>query len=590
MATLRTRMPFTSVALVALLIALIAPHDVRAQFAPRSADPTCQRGIRAGAACCAKKCGACGGIGCWVRGIYINTLCCPGTILERSPSCNHAAGPCVIPAAPLPLAPPPPPPPAGDPSCATGLSFNGACCPAKCGRCGGTGCWVRGVTLGTTCCADRINREMHSCAVSKPPCKISSRRTVQHRDPPSAVPPPRAHDLTLPVTVSRMADPQCSRGVAARGACCPRVCGQCGGAGCWPKSLATGAMCCADGVIRTKPSCTAAGPPCKLAASAPKLESAFFSHAAVSRGQLVKRHEACAVMVNGLVVLVGGRGVNKAVSIYNPKTGVWSNHAGPGNGIEIHHFQCVAAQGKVWIVSSWTGGFPFEKNNDKIFIYDVASKSWSTRAGLPAWRRRGGAAAVLRGDWIYVVAGNRGGHGAHATSLPWMDAYNYKTNSWRVGLPSLPFSEVRDHVGGGMVKGKLCIAGGRDGGDANFFFKNKAATYCFNFGTWTWEKKANMPVPRAGAMTATDCSGNLMVAGGEGANQAYKRVDLFDGNAWVRGPDMVRARHGSGLAVAQCRCGQIFIPSGSGNRGGGPELFSTEKYNPPGTPNVCGFY
>ncbi|KAI0560334.1 Galactose oxidase [Gracilaria domingensis] len=538
--------------------------------------------------------------------------------MERSPSCNHAAGPCRIPAVPLPLPPPPPPPPPGDPTCATGLAFNGGCCPKKCGRCGGTGCFVRGVYLGTTCCADKIKRDMRSCSVSKPPCKLYSRRTFQPeltspREQPISA-PVISHDsrspeqpeatvrtieslslflepnLTLPATVSRMADPSCSRGIAARGACCPRVCGQCGGAACWPKTLATGALCCADGVKRTKPSCSVAGPPCKLAAPAPSFRPPYFNHATVSKGKLVKRHEACAVMVNGLVVLVGGRGVNKDVSIYNPKTSVWTNHPGPGNGIEIHHFQCVAAQGKVWIVSSWTGGFPFEKNNDKIFIYDVASNQWTTRAGLPPWRRRGGAAAVLRGDWIYVVAGNRGGHGGHATSLPWMDAYNYKTNQWRIGLPSMPLSEVRDHVGGGMVNNQLCIAGGRDGGDANFFAKNKAATYCFNFAAWKWEKKADMPVPRAGASTASICGGKLMVAGGEGANQAYKRVDIFNGWKWERGPDMLRARHGSGLAVAQCRCGQIFIPSGSGNRGGGPELFTTEKYNPPGTPNVCGFY
>ncbi|CAN8064096.1 unnamed protein product [Agarophyton chilense] len=406
-----------------------------------------------------------------------------------------------------------------------------------------------------------------------------------------AMPKPlERHGFPLLTTVSRMADPSCSNGIAARGGCCPKVCGQCGGTGCWPKSLVTGTLCCADGIIRTKPSCSVAGPPCKLAPATQKFSPAFFNHAFVFKGRPVQRHEACAVMINGLVILVGGRGVNKPVSIYNPKTGIWTTHPGPGAGIEIHHFQCVAAQGKVWIVSSWTGGFPFEKDNDKIFVYDVASKSWATRAGLPLSRRRGGSAAVLRGDWIYVVGGNRGGHGAHATSLPWMDAYNYKTNKWQTALPSMPATEARDHVGGGMVNGQLCIAGGRDGGEANFFFKNKAATYCFNFGAWKWEKKANMPVPRAGAMTGTVCGGKLMVAGGEGGTQAYRRVDLFNGSVWERGPDMLRARHGSGLAIAQCRCGQIFIPSGSGNRGGSPELFSTEKYNPPGTPNVCGFY
>lgn len=295
-------------------------------------------------------------------------------------------------------------------------------------------------------------------------------------------------------------------------------------------------------------------------------------------------------MVNGLVVLIGGRGRNKAVSIYNPKTGLWVNKPGAGAAVQLHHMQCVAAAGKVWVVSSWTDGFPFEKNTDRIYVYDVASATWSTRPGLPANRRRGGAAAVRRGSWIYVVAGNRGGHGEHATALGWMDAYNYVTNKWMTNLPSLPAGAERDHVGGAMVNGQLCIAGGRDSGVKTFFTSNVKSTYCYNFTTKKWTKKDDFPVPRAGANTGSTCDGKMMIAGGEGNGRAYSRVDVFDGTSWTQAPSMVRQRHGSGLAIANCGCGQIFIPSGSGGQGGGPELDSTEQYIPKGGPIVCANY
>lgn len=312
--------------------------------------------------------------------------------------------------------------------------------------------------------------------------------------------------------------------------------------------------------------------------------------ATVSSGAPQVRHEACAVRVRGLIVLLGGRGVNKPVSIYNPVNRTWVNKDGPGPAVEIHHTQCVVFNKQVWIVSSWTGGFPFERNNDKIYIYDVKKDKWFTRPGLPEYRRRGGAAAILRKKRIHVIGGNRGGHGGHAKSLTWHDAYDLKQEKWILNLKSLPDGEERDHVGGAVVKGQLCIAGGRDGGDASFFTKNKAATYCFSIRKNKWRKADDMPAPRAGAMTARTCNGNMMVAGGEGAGKAYRRVDVFNGTTWESAPKMTRARHGSGLAICSCSCGHIFVPSGSGSQGGSPELPTTEQYIPAGAPKVCSRY
>jgi hypothetical protein len=80
-----------------------------------------------------------------------------------------------------------------------------------------------------------------------------------------------------------------------------------------------------------------------------------------------KRHEACFVTVKGLAYLIGGRGM-KNIDVYNPNTGRWVQKTGPP--IELHHMQCVPVpiDDQIYIVSSWTGGFPKERNNSYIYV------------------------------------------------------------------------------------------------------------------------------------------------------------------------------------------------------------------------------
>lgn len=306
-----------------------------------------------------------------------------------------------------------------------------------------------------------------------------------------------------------------------------------------------------------------------------------------TQGVPVRRHEACFVMVRGKGYLIGGRGRTKPVSVYDPRRRRWSNKPGPG--VEIHHMQCVPTpDGKIWIPSSWYGGYPREKNHAVIHVFDTVTSKWSTRPGLPEKRRRGGGAVVLRANKLWVAGGARGGHGAQATSLKWFDAYNLRTGKWETNKPDAPF--VRDHVGGAVVAGKFCVAGGRDGGKADFFNRPILPTMCFNFRTYRWERKANIPVGRAGSAYGVDCKGRMMVAGGEGKGKAYSRVDYFNGSRWVAPSSLQKSRHGSGLAVSKCSCGQVIIASGAGGQGGGNELTTTETYFPDGVDRKCSSY
>jgi hypothetical protein len=118
---------------------------------------------------------------------------------------------------------------------------------------------------------------------------------------------------------------------------------------------------------------------------------------------------------------------------------------------------------------------------------------------LPEPRRRGGAASVLVGRKIYVSHGNRGGHetGNHSTTLGWLDYYDLDENKWYTNLPDAP--NPRDHTGGAYVNGRFCVAGGRDGGDPDFFNKVILPTDCYDPVTNTWSMEANIPQGRAGS-------------------------------------------------------------------------------------------
>lgn len=123
----------------------------------RRADPTCEGGIRSGAACCPASCGACGGSGCSKRPGGAEA-CCADRIVASRVSCSGASAPCVV---------------DGDRLCATGtLSEDGkTCCSDACGSCGGAGCSSR-PGGAAACCEARIVASGATCSGNVPPCRM----------------------------------------------------------------------------------------------------------------------------------------------------------------------------------------------------------------------------------------------------------------------------------------------------------------------------------------------------------------------------------------------------------------------------------
>jgi hypothetical protein len=124
-----------------------------------------------------------------------------------------------------------------DPDCSTGiLHSSGACCPAACGSCGGSGCSANAFGYDN-CCSSPIINSGRSCLDYAPPCVVPT------------------------------IDPSCKSGIVGElngaSACCDAACGTCGGTDCSQLPGGT-ANCCKQHILTVNDSCEDNMPPCAM--------------------------------------------------------------------------------------------------------------------------------------------------------------------------------------------------------------------------------------------------------------------------------------------------------------------------------------
>ncbi|TWT49158.1 N-acetylneuraminate epimerase [Rubripirellula amarantea] len=285
------------------------------------------------------------------------------------------------------------------------------------------------------------------------------------------------------------------------------------------------------------------------------------------------RHEAAFIECDDRFFLLGGRGV-KPVDIYDPKTRTWTQ--GARSPVEIHHFQPVVYNHQILVVGAMTGNYPKENALDKVLIYDPKLDQWKWGAEIPEDRRRGGAGAAVHGDDLYLVSGIQNGH--WDGWVTWLDRLDLKTQTWE-SLADAP--RARDHFQCAFIEDKLYVAGGRrSSGVTKQVFDltiPEVDVYDLQTGTWnTLDEQSNLPIPRAGCFSFA-IGRDFFVAGGESTIQreAHAEVQRLDTvtNQWSTDSKFAVGRHGTGVIVWN---DALYTCAGSGGRGGGPELDSTE--------------
>ncbi len=291
-----------------------------------------------------------------------------------------------------------------------------------------------------------------------------------------------------------------------------------------------------------------------------------------TKGEPVPRHEAAFVEFQGEFFLLGGRRI-ETVSVYNPQTQTWRQASKPP--VEVHHFQPVVYGDQILIICAMTKWFPNEVGLDRILVYEPATDTWRWGDTIPEERRRGSAGVVLHEGKIYIVGGIVRGH--QGGYVAWTDRYDPETGEWTI-LPDAP--HARDHFQCAEVDGKIYAAGGRRTSNetGQLFDLVVPEVDVFDIDTGTWSTlPQNLPTPRAGNSTrAVGCQ--VLVLGGESMAQgrAHDEVEAWHVHKefWQTLPPMNRGRHGTGHILYQ---NYIYTCSGSGGRGGGPELTSTER-------------
>ncbi|MFK8113340.1 MAG: Kelch repeat-containing protein [Rubripirellula sp.] len=296
-------------------------------------------------------------------------------------------------------------------------------------------------------------------------------------------------------------------------------------------------------------------------------------------GQPTARHEATLVAFEGKIYLLGGRRINP-VDVFDPETNSWTPKS--ETPIELHHFQAVVLEDAVYLLGAMTGPYPNETPLEKIVVYYPREDRFAFVHSIPEQRRRGAAGAVVHGGKIYIVGGITNGH--VDGYQPWLDRYDPKTGQWDV-LPDAP--HARDHFQAVVHGDRLYAVAGRTTSKAtkHVFDLTVKPIDAFDFpsGRWLPESESRqLPTPRAGNM-AMVWNDEIVVGGGE-SNQktAHDQVEGFDLNTkqWRSWPRLNRGRHGSGFAIVG---DYVYTASGSGNRGGSPELTSIERLRLPNT-------
>ena len=284
---------------------------------------------------------------------------------------------------------------------------------------------------------------------------------------------------------------------------------------------------------------------------------------------LTCRHEAAMVTVNGRLYLMGGRG-NRPSEAFDPTTGKWTTLGLPP--FEINHFQPVVLDGLVYVIGAFTGAYPNETNVPNVWTWDPLADVWTQGPLIPAARQRGSNGAFVRDGKIYVIGGNNQGHNGGAR--PWFDEYDPATQTWQV-LPDAP--RARDHFTTVLIGDRLVAAGGRTTQQPGPFGNTIGAVDIYDFSDGTWSTIAeDIPTRRAGTMTVP-VGRFAVVIGGESTSQvdAHSECEALDvlSEEWTTLPPLVDGRHSGGIGQVD---GRIYVASGSGRRGGNPELDTLE--------------
>jgi len=275
----------------------------------------------------------------------------------------------------------------------------------------------------------------------------------------------------------------------------------------------------------------------------------------------VARTEQVSMLWGDYIFLLGGftppGSVTAAVERYQISTNTWTTVADMPLGRQHVQTAVDIEAGKLFVL----GGYPSTvidlfQGQVELFIYDIASDSWSRGADLPT--PRGAGTSQVVGHEVFII----GGMDDAGNILDTVESYNMRTNTWTTGYPRMP--TPREHLASGLVNNDTIVV---FGGRAVSITSGMNATESFNTNTGQWTIHPDMP-SRRGGLAGIGVGGNSVFAiGGEGdATFPNNEEFVFNENRWVCRQHMPTPRHG--LNAVATPAGEIYLIAGGDEPGG----------------------
>ena len=229
-----------------------------------------------------------------------------------------------------------------------------------------------------------------------------------------------------------------------------------------------------------------------------------------------------AACFDGRIYVIGGGGSNQ-LFVYDIAANTWSAGAPAPRGSAMA--SAGAFDGKVFYIGGDNDFTPGTGVSNQVFVYDIASDSWSE--GTPMPTATSGAGTVQAGEFLYVVGG--WGSGAPGSNVNATQRYDMSSDTWESG-PQFTVAKA-DQALAASSEALYAIGGDNNGAG---FFDATASVHRLDLGEWpggSWEDLGD-PLPsarsanQAGFCTTAKAGGEIYSVGGF-TNFVWNNQNLF---------------------------------------------------------------
>jgi len=269
------------------------------------------------------------------------------------------------------------------------------------------------------------------------------------------------------------------------------------------------------------------------------------------------RYFGAVAVVDDVIYTIGGLEgqdpTGTMVEAYDPGRDSWESVAALPEG--RFNMSAAVLDGIVYVF----GGAQLNGEvTDTVYAYDPAEDGWSLVGHLP--NAVAGMSATAYEDRIYLFGGSHSSQLYVPKENYYSEAYGFDPATFSFELlPPMPVA--RNMAIAGAIGDEVYVIGG---------MKSPGATACQRYGikTRSWTIRAEMPLPRGGAVGVTfrfEDTVAVFVIGG--ANQVDVLVYNWVEDAWVRGYSFGVPRNMSFTSVAAASPERIYVIGGADETG-----------------------